>query len=114
MRNAKEAEGQLGLFGHGPKTTTGLLFQRHSPTSEGAAAAIESSAASMRGQVLRAIQASTDGLTDEQIQVGLGMNPSTERPRRIELVAVGLAVDSGRTRATKSGRQAVIWIEKKA
>lgn len=62
-----------------------------------------------RGRVLAAISASTDGLTDEQIQQQLGMNPSTERPRRIELVDMGEIHDTGRTRETLSGRSAVVW-----
>jgi hypothetical protein len=47
--------------------------------------------------------------TDEEIQLGLEMSGSTERPRRVELVAAGRIVDSGRTRPTQSGRQAVVW-----
>ena len=48
------------------------------------------------------------GLTDEQIQTRLGMNPSTERPRRIELARRGLVVEAG-TRKTASGRMASVW-----
>jgi hypothetical protein len=47
--------------------------------------------------------------TDEEIQDFLSMNPSTERPRRIELWKAGLIEDSGHTRQTKSGRAAAIW-----
>jgi len=50
------------------------------------------------------------GATDEEIQTGLDMNPSTERPRRVELVEQGLLVDSGRTRLTRSRRSAVVWV----
>jgi hypothetical protein len=39
----------------------------------------------------------------------LGMNPSTQRPRRIELCQRNLIVDSGTTRLTTSGRKAVVW-----
>lgn len=81
-----------------------------SATSEAASIAIESAAATLRGQVLRAIRATADGLTDEQVQAACAMNPSTQRPRRVELVRAGLVVDSGRTRATTSGRQAVVWV----
>lgn len=48
------------------------------------------------------------GLTDEQIQTRLGMNPSTERPRRIELARRGLVIEAG-TRKTASGRNASVW-----
>lgn len=53
-------------------------------------------------------QAGEHGATDEEIATGLGMNPSTERPRRIELVRRGLVVEAG-TRKTKSGRFATAW-----
>ena len=46
--------------------------------------------------------------TDEEIASGLGMNPSTERPRRIELARRGLIAESG-TRRTASGRYATVW-----
>jgi hypothetical protein len=49
------------------------------------------------------------GGTDEELQDALGMNPNTQRPRRIELVERGLVRDSGRTRKTKSGRRATVW-----
>jgi hypothetical protein len=50
------------------------------------------------------------GATDEEVQWGLGMNPSTQRPRRIELVHAKLAVDSGRRRKTRSGDKAIVWV----
>ena len=47
--------------------------------------------------------------TDEAVQLGMGINPSTQRPRRIELVRLGKVVDTGRTAKTTSGRTAVLW-----
>lgn len=81
--------------------------QPHSPTSRAAATALPN-ADTLRSAVLDAIKAH-GGLTDEEVQDTLVMQGSTQRPRRIELVAAGLVVDSGRTRATRSGRQAVVW-----
>ena len=49
------------------------------------------------------------GATDEEIQDALDMNPSTERPRRVELVDAGFVRDSGETRPTHSGNGAVVW-----
>lgn len=49
------------------------------------------------------------GATDEEIQTALDMNPSTQRPRRVELVDQGLIQDSGRTRLTRSRRAAAVW-----
>jgi hypothetical protein len=48
------------------------------------------------------------GATDEEMQNGLPMPASTQRPRRVELARKGLIVDSG-TRRTTSGRMATIW-----
>ena len=89
-------------------------YQRHSETSRAAAEAIEPDAATLRGQVLAFIRGrGSFGSTDEESQMGLRMNPSTERPRRIELWRAGWIKDSGRTRYTRSGRSAVVWVDKK-
>ena len=84
--------------------------QRHSVTSKAAAADIAPAAGTLRAQVLAFIAArGAAGATDEEIATGLGMNPSTARPRRIELAARGLVVKEG-TRKTASGRAADVWI----
>lgn len=87
-----------------------LPFVLGSETSKEAANAARPDAATQRDRVLAAIRAAgSAGLTDEQIANQLAMNPSTGRPRRIELVQGGQVRDSGRTRETRSGRQAVVW-----
>jgi hypothetical protein len=48
------------------------------------------------------------GATDEEMQLALGMNPNTQRPRRRELEDAGLIVRDG-TRKTKSRRNADVW-----
>ena len=82
--------------------------QRHSPTSVAAAASLEGDTLNaMQRRVLEYLK--THGpSTDEEIASGLNMNPSTERPRRIELHKRGLVVEAG-TRKTASGRNAVVW-----
>ena len=62
----------------------------------------------MQRMVLELLAATPGGLTDEEMQRRLGMNPSTQRPRRIELARRGLVVECG-TRKTASGRMAVVW-----
>lgn len=96
--NAKE---QYDLFGGTPPHVAS------STTSLEAAEHIAESAKSLRARVLEALK--TGPKTDEELQLYLDMNPSTERPRRIELVAKGLVLDSGERRTTKSGRKAVLW-----
>jgi hypothetical protein len=78
------------------------------PTSEEAAEKIGPHVTGLRARVYEFIKA-RGRVTDEDIVVGLGMNPSTARPRRIELVAAGLIRDSGSVTLTKSRRRAVLW-----
>lgn len=85
--------------------------QLHSETSVAAAELIEPHANTLQAEVLEYLRImGGDGATDEQMQEMLMLNPSTQRPRRIELVKAGLVIDSGRTRKTASGRQAMVWV----
>jgi len=54
---------------------------------------------------------SSEGSTDEQMFDSLGRltQQNTYRPRRRELVLMGFLVDSGRRKANRSGRDAVVW-----
>ena len=52
------------------------------------------------------------GATDEEMQLTLGMNPSTQRPRRLELVKAGRVFAPGKERKTQSGRSAIVWVAK--
>ena len=83
--------------------------QQHSRTSMAAADSLDEDALNrLQRQVLAVIAAASDGLTDEEIQLHTGMNPSTQRPRRIELQKRGFIEQAG-TRRTASGRQAAVW-----
>ncbi len=84
-------------------------YQRHSATSAAAAAAIAPHLNPLQGRVLGAIRHASHGLTDEAIGHVTDLPGNTVRPRRIELLRKGLIRDSGKTRATASGRQAVVW-----
>lgn len=80
-----------------------------SPTSMAAADAIGASLNALQRSVVSFLRTRGDhGATDEEIAVGLQMNPSTARPRRIELVRRGLVVEAG-TRKAMSGRYATAW-----
>lgn len=86
-------------------------YVAHSETSRAAAESIEPDAATLRGKVLALLrQRRHQGATDEEMQAVLRMNPSTQRPRRIELCNADLVMDSNRHRNTRSGRRAVVWI----
>jgi len=89
-------------------------YVRGSPTSRDAWLQNEPAANSQRRFVLDLLrQYPRGGLTDHEMQNLLRMNPSTQRPRRIELVEGGFVIDSGHTRLTPSGRRAVVWAIKK-
>lgn len=86
-------------------------YQRHSITSYSAAKEIAGSGGTLRRKVFDHLWfRGSRGATDDEIQVNLHMNPSTQRPRRIELVDKGLVMDSGRTRLTRGRRSAVVWV----
>lgn len=83
--------------------------QKHSPTSKAAAEAIKPRIGPMHRQILGFIRA-WGPATDEQMQHYIDMPANTQRPRRRELQLAGLIEDSGKTRQTKSGRAAVVWV----
>jgi hypothetical protein len=85
--------------------------QVHSEPSRSAAVKIEPLAKSLRAAVLGFIRARADvGATDDEIQRGLGMEGSTQRPRRVELVRAGLVREAAAKRQTKAGRSATVWV----
>ena len=86
-------------------------YQPHSATSTSAAKAIEPVAGTQRALIVERIRdAQSLGMTDGEIQYECEMAGDTVRPRRGELQKDGLIVDSGRTRKTASGRDAVVWV----
>lgn len=90
-----------------------LKYVRGSETSLEAAIAAEPAAGTQRRRVLDLLREHPfTGLTDHEMQEKLGMNPSTQRPRRVELVDGGLVKDSGICRLTPSGKRAVVWVAK--
>ena len=91
----------------------GAPYQRHSETSKDAADSIVDDLPRLQKRVYeRLLWLGSYGATDEQIQIALSMNPSTQRPRRIELTNKGLvhAVEGPNgKRLTRSGRKAQVW-----
>jgi len=88
--------------------TPSAPYVRGSETSKAASKGVRSRVLNLRERVFNYI-AFAGPCTDEQIAEALDMNPSTARPRRIELVNEGRVADSGRKIATKSGSLAVAW-----
>jgi hypothetical protein len=101
------------LWSNSPTLTDGYPYRpghvAHSPTSRAAAQSIGGKAlGDLHRRVWRHLRA-VGGSTDEEGMEALGMHPSTYRPRRVELMEQGWVRDSGRRRATRSGRMAIVW-----
>ena len=91
-------------------------YVRNSETSKAAAQAVKPSAETLRQRLLACLRLHPDGMTDEEMQDALQMQGSTQRPRRIELVNMGMVEPSETawrdpvTRKTRSGRLAQVWV----
>ena len=94
----------------------GPLFATRAPSVNGSATSA-AAADSLTPATLNAMQRrvyefllerGAAGATDEEMQNGLPMPASTQRPRRVELARKGLIVEMG-TRRTTSGRMAGVW-----
>ena len=98
-------------FGLLPHQRMGKVRRDAPDTSREAARLIAPRAGSKRDQVLHEIAAAwaVGGATDEAIALALHMSPSTERPRRVELVEQGWVIDAGFTRKTRAGVNATVW-----
>ena len=95
-----------------PKLPFGLPpFQRHSETSREASISIYPRVGTQRRIVLDYLRQRGDlGATDDEMQVALDMNPSTQRPRRVELERGELVVKTAMTRPTRAGRKAAVYV----
>ncbi len=82
-----------------------------SRTSAAAAASMTTHVGPLEAKVLRLIKKNgKHGATDSEVETTLGLRHQTASARRRTLVLKGLVKDSGLTRKTQSGRQAVVWI----
>ena len=81
---------------------------RGSATSAAAADSLDESTLNRLHRLVLAWLAENGPATDEEIIAGTGLNPSTARPRRIELARAGMVVEAGEKK-TKSGRKATAW-----
>jgi len=89
----------------------------NSTTSKEAAKEIEPHVPNLR-EIVYMIYSRPEGATDDEVCIVTGIGGSTLRPRRAELLATidrnGNPIeprvrDSGETRPTMSGRQAIVW-----
>jgi N6-adenosine-specific RNA methylase IME4 len=81
-------------------------------TSEEAADAIASEVDRLRATVLELIvNRGKKGHTADEIVSAMGVRHHTGSPRVTELHQMGLIVDSGKRRPTRSGKAAIVWIK---
>ena len=83
-------------------------YVKHSGTSKAAAKEIEPHMTDLQRQLLTWLR-NNGPATDREMQGWIPMDPNTQRPRRVELVRLGLVRDTGEKRKTRSGRSAVVW-----
>lgn len=89
--------------------------QVHSETSVVAARRIDPQLNALQERVLSYLrECGATGATDEEMQLGLDMNPSTQRPRRIELLEQRRIFASEERRPTRSGRPATVWMARES
>ncbi len=111
---ATRGEAEAAFFGpedaSSPGTTTGAA---HPETSHAAALRVLPVTGTQRAAVLDMLKAwslfDSGGATDEEMQHSLEMPANSQRPRRQELVKLGWITDSGSTRKTESGAEAIVW-----
>ncbi len=98
---------QIGIF----DAPTSAPYQSHSETSKEAADKIVPHINRCHRKILEHLEnVGALGATDQELETATGMAGNTARPRRIELLKLGLIRDSGKTRETFSGRKATVWV----
>ncbi len=107
--------GVHGRGTHPDRTRLPLLppARRNAPagTSSVAARRIAGHAAAQRADVLAVIvRAGAFGATDSEVECATGIRAQSVSPRRGELRALGLILDSGQRRLTPRGRPAAVWV----
>lgn len=111
MAKKKDAR-QLGFdFGKPPRVIRRRPLGGSRATSKAAADSIAPSAGTLRGRIRDWLASrGTTGGTCDEVEVALDMRHQTASARCKELRDAGTILDSGRTRPTRSGRQAVVLV----
>lgn len=106
--------GQLALFATQPEPPfpTGPTSRRNDRPTAKAAPPSAPRISALQQAVTNAIRAAgDDGMTDDELCLSMPhVCEGSAKKRRTEAAAFGAVVDSGRTRPTRTGRQAVVWI----
>jgi hypothetical protein len=109
-RRRRVSDKQLDFFLIPPRRDT-AAYVRGSGTSRAAAASLGDHLARLQFLVLDFIRLQgMTGATDDECEIYLKLRHQTASARRRELVLKDYIIDSERTRPTRSGRQATIWV----
>lgn len=85
-------------------------FAKGSETSRQAALDTYPRSGSHRWRILAALQAFPDGLTREELAIATSLGGDTIRPRVLELIGGGFAVETEVTRKTQKGSDATVLL----
>lgn len=102
------APAQRMLFDDRPVVREPLPPHNGTRTSVAAARSVQPKAGTVRARVLDFVRQRGDA-TNYEIVEGLGLLLQSVCGRVNELKAAGLVRDSGKTRLTPSGREAIVW-----
>jgi transcription initiation factor IIE alpha subunit len=91
------------------------MLQHHphnsTPTSKAAAHQIQPVAGSQGHKIMSFLRTrGRDGATAEEIETATGISGNSVRPRLIQLRKADSIADSGKVRATRANRMAVVWV----
>lgn len=99
---------QIELFGPKPDVPP---YVRRSKTSRDAAISVIPVVRGIQAQLLDCIRKQgAHGITDDEMEQLLGLKHQTVSAQRRQLVKQGYIHDSGKTRPTRSGRRATVWV----
>lgn len=104
---AVQADAAAGLSD--PSAPAVALHNEATDTERAAAYEVLPRSGSQRERVLHFVSANPAGVTDFEIADGTGLEASSVRPRRGELVEGGWLEDSGERRLSPSGHPAIVW-----
>ena len=109
-----DADGQAALFPWLASPRPGFVAEPaaivESPTSRGAARRVADTAPRLRDRLLEHFRiVARYGATDEEASLALRIPGNSYRPRRVQLVRLGMIQGTARTRSTKSGGAARVY-----
>jgi hypothetical protein len=90
---------------------TTLPYSNNSTSRDAARMALRDSTITRRA-VYNCLSDAAEGMTDRQMQDLLGLDGNTQRPRRLELIMMGLVRDSGRKMLPDTGKRrtpVIVW-----